>query len=106
MKIKKFLSKYYDFSGGANRKEYILIQLFSIILFIVVSMLPNLIFNRIIAQFIVILLCFPPNLAVISRRCHDIGEPARYIMWTSFSFRLWGEPSQKGENEYGPSPGV
>ena len=98
--IKACFSKYATFSGRANRSEYWYFYLLSFI----VGLIP---FIGYVAGLALII----PSLAVAVRRLHDIGKSGWNLLLCliplvgAIILIIWYcQPSQEGDNEYGPNP--
>lgn len=100
--VKSCFGKYATFSGRANRSEYWYFVLFTFLCGIIpfLGYLASLVF-------------LIPGIAVAVRRLHDLGKsgwnylfvliplvgPILLIIW-------FCQPSQEGENQYGPNPNM
>ena len=98
--IRACFNKYATFRGRANRSEYWYFYLFTFICCIVP-----------ILGYIAALVVLIPNLAVCVRRLHDIGKSGWNLLFGlipivgGILLLVWYcQPSQEGENEYGPNP--
>ncbi len=101
--ISKCFKHYADFSGRANRPEFWYFYLFGFLVGLL-SLIP--IIGWIIALGMII-----PNLAVGVRRLHDIGKSGWNYLFcliplvgTILLIVWFCQPSQEGENKYGPNP--
>lgn len=118
--IKSCFSKFATFSGRASRSEYWYWVLFNvlvnvvIIILVVASMDPTLLFAAGPIMIILQILFFIPTLAVTVRRLHDTGKSTvTCILLYLLSFLIIPaiilfiytiEDSQPGDNEFGPNP--
>ncbi len=98
--IKSCFNKYVTFQGRANRSEYWFFVLFNFIC----GLVPYVNYVAAIALFL-------PGLAVAVRRLHDIGKSGWYYLLClvplvgPIILLIWFcQPSQNGDNEYGPNP--
>ena len=98
--IRACFNKYATFSGRANRSEYWYFYLFTFLLCIIPFV-----------GYIAALATFIPSLAASVRRLHDIGKSGWNLLFGLIPFVgailliVWHcQPSQEGENEYGPNP--
>ena len=98
--IRACLNKYATFSGRANRSEYWCFYLFMFICCIIP-----------ILGYVAALAFFIPCLAATVRRLHDIGKSGWCYLFCLIPIAgvilliIWlCQPSQEGENEYGPNP--
>lgn len=104
--VKTCLNKYADFDGRASRSEF---WWFALAAWIV-----NLLSEAIAIQVLIIVISLAliiPQLAVGSRRLHDTGRSAWWLLlylipivgWI-WLIVLYCQPSQIGYNEYGADP--
>lgn len=105
------LKKYTVFDGRAGRQEFWMFVLFSIIVYIVVAIVGNIIHFPALAGLygLAVLL---PTLGVEIRRLHDIDKSGWWILisfvpiiggiWLLVLFCMAGTP---GANRFGPAPG-
>lgn len=98
--IRACFKKYATFSGRANRSEYWYFYLFTFLCCIVP-----------ILGYVAALAIFVPSLAASVRRLHDIGKSGWNLLFGLIPFvgsiilLIWHcQPSQEGDNEYGPNP--
>lgn len=79
----KCIRNYVNFSGRARRREYWYFELCSFLLMIVAIVLDRICFGDPYKLFyaLVGLFLFLPNLAVMSRRLHDVGRSAKILIW-------------------------
>ena len=105
------LSKYATFSGRATRKEYWMYVLINILIAMVLSMLVKSTkgLDFIPALYAVAILL--PTLALMSRRLHDIGKSAWWILihlvpiiGPTILYCFFVLDSQTGPNAYGSNP--
>ncbi len=104
------LKKYVVFSGRATRKEYWMFFLFNVIVSIVLSLVDTFLGTHIVIQ-IYTLAILLPSLTVLSRRLHDTGRSAWWILiglvpfiggFVLIIFAILD--SQTGTNKYGDNP--
>ncbi len=98
--ISTCFAKYAAFSGRASRAEFWWFFLFQMLVFIVASMVSDLLYG--LASLGLLL----PSLAVGTRRLHDIGRSGwwQLIMLTGIGLLLliywWVQPTGEGASEY------
>lgn len=102
--------KYVTFSGRARRKEYWMFMLIHIIVCAILSVIDKAIGAQVLLT-IYGLAVLLPSLAVLSRRLHDSGRSAWWILICLVPFI--GQivliifavlDSQPGQNKFGPNP--
>ena len=108
--VRSVLSQYATFSGRARRSEYWFFYL-AVIIATVIAAILDLIIDSEVLEWIVFAVTIVPNLAVGSRRMHDIGKSGWAQLICIIPIVGWiliivwfcrdGDPRQ---NEYGPSP--
>lgn len=101
--ISSCFKKYATFQGRANRSEYWFFYLFNVLVCFL-AWIP-------ILGWLIMLAIIIPTISVAVRRLHDIGKsgwwyficliPLVGFIWLIL---LFCQPSQEGENEYGPNP--
>ena len=104
------LKKYAVFTGRAARKEYWMFVLFNTIIGVVLTLVGRLIgFNFLMSIYTLAILL--PGLALTSRRLHDTGRSAWWILIGlipfigAFVLLVFAVlDSQPGQNQYGPNP--
>ena len=104
------LKKYTVFAGRATRKEYWMFALFNIIIGVVLTLVGRIIgFNFLMSIYTLAILL--PGLAVTSRRLHDTGRSAWWILIGlipfigAFVLLIFATlDSQPGQNQYGTNP--
>ena len=124
--FKKCMRLYADGNGRARRKEYWAFILFTWLLFVALFALilvpvaiaggegetPDAFVGVVAIVFLVAMAAFIiPSVALLSRRLHDIGMSGWFVL-VSFIPYIGGLfalvialiPSQRGANQYGPSP--
>ncbi len=104
-------SKYATFSGRATRKEYWMFILINILVSMVLSILSNKIDGLNFIPVIYFLATIVPAIALMSRRLHDIGKSAWWLLLILIPFIGWTIltcfsvlDSQTGTNAYGSNP--
>jgi len=112
--VKKVLTENYaNFSGRARRAEYWWFYLFTIVTMVVLFVLGAAILGDagIFLAIIGILALFVPSLAVTVRRLHDTGKSGWYYFVSLIPFVggiilivFLATDSERGTNQYGPSP--
>jgi uncharacterized membrane protein YhaH (DUF805 family) len=108
--VRSALSRYATFSGRARRSEYWFFYL-SIIIASMVAAVIDLIIGMQVLEWIVLAGTFIPNLAVASRRLHDIGKSGWWQLIVLIPIVGWiliivwlATDSTPGSNQYGPNP--
>ncbi|HEX5775682.1 MAG TPA: DUF805 domain-containing protein, partial [Caulobacteraceae bacterium] len=124
--FKKCMRLYVDGNGRARRKEYWSFVLFSSLFFAALILLimvpavatadggepPSALFAVFALLFLAGIVGFAiPSIALLSRRLHDIGMSGWFVLVSFipyigglFAFVIALIPSQRGANQYGPSP--
>jgi uncharacterized membrane protein YhaH (DUF805 family) len=107
--VQTVFSKYVDFSGRARRSEYWYFVLFNFAASLVARILDAVLGGGPI-QALLTLALFLPGLAVMIRRFHDTGRSGWSWLWSFtiigifFVIRWLATDSDRGDNQYGPSP--
>lgn len=106
-------NKYAQFSGRARRSEYWYFVLFNFLISIAISIVASLLGNDIkdLASGLYSLAVLVPTLAVGSRRLHDTGRSAWWLLLGLIPVIGWiilivffATDSTPGDNKYGPNP--
>ncbi len=98
--VECFTKKFVDFSGRGRRSEFFPFLLCNSLVWLLVRFVINIpIFS--IITFIVLLI---PLLAAEVRRMHDIGKSGWWILVPILPFIFAFQDSDRGPNQYGPSP--
>jgi uncharacterized membrane protein YhaH (DUF805 family) len=105
------MNQYAVFNGRSRRCEYWYFVLINIIISFAIFIVNALVGLYGILGIIYTLGVFIPSLAVAVRRLHDTGRSGWYILLvlipligTIILIAFMAEDSERGENEYGPSP--
>jgi uncharacterized membrane protein YhaH (DUF805 family) len=108
--VQAVLSKYADFNGRARRSEFWYWVLAVVIADIVVSIIGKAIGTNILGLLLGLAIIVP-NLAVGSRRLHDIGKSGWLQLIGLIPIVGWillivwyATEGQPGDNQYGPNP--
>ncbi len=108
------LKKYAVFSGRARRREYWLFVLINGVISLVITLVPTLLgfptFSTVMS-YIYTFAVLIPSLAVASRRLHDVGQSAWWLLvilvpFLGAAILIWFTTldSEVGDNKYGPNP--
>ncbi|MCC5876627.1 MAG: DUF805 domain-containing protein [Candidatus Sumerlaeia bacterium] len=105
------LKKYAVFTGRARRREYWMFILVHVCITFLLGMLEGILEFGDLLSVIYALAVLLPNLAVLARRLHDIGQSGWWILiglvpcigWIVILFFTIQEGTP-GKNEYGPNP--
>lgn len=98
------IKKYAVFSGRARRSEFWYFTLFSTIISLVLNEITLQFFPATDLDGIYTLLIILPSMAVGVRRMHDVGLSGWYYIIPFYSLFIACQPSDFGDNQYGPNP--
>src|SRR5687768_6566734 len=106
------LKKYAVFDGRAQRKEYWMFFLFSMIFAFAIGLVLGVIELTLEigtalsdpASIIYNLVMLVPSFAVGARRMHDLGRSGWWILFPLVNLVFLCLDSEPGENKYGPNP--
>ena len=107
--VQSGFSNYANFAGRATRSEYWYWVLFQVIVSIAASVLDSMVWGVGALNALVGLGLLLPSLAVGVRRLHDLGKSGWTFLWGLipilgglYLLYLAVQPSQPGDNAYGP----
>lgn len=112
------MSRYFDFSGRSSRWQFwIFVLVADLLIPIMLEVGGRMLGGRApqldVISMIVVALHWIPFFAVLTRRLHDTGRHMKWILWLFLPIIGWVivlvvacQPSQDGENDYGPDPRV
>lgn len=107
-----FTEKYTQFDGRADRREFWMYALFNALIVIALYTLDTILFK---GRYFILLSIYGlakllPELALSTRRLHDIGKSGYYMFWSFLPIVGWVyltilfcRKSSPGSNQYGPS---
>jgi len=108
--VRSVLSKYVTFSGRARRSEFWWFALFSMIVYVVGSLLDAAMGTSFVTVLVGLALLLP-SLAVTARRLHDTGRSGWWMLISiipligAIALLVFEcQDSQPGSNSHGPSP--
>ncbi len=110
--LKRILNLF-NFEGRARRRDILVIPLLSIIFWIIVEILLDILGNgAVMPVFLIYILLLYVNVATIVRRLHDMGKNGWWLLLVLIPYLgvivliivLLLSPGDDGENKYGKNP--
>jgi len=110
--VKSALTQYASFAGRARRSEYWWFTLFSLIVYVVATILDSAVRGAVVFLVIAVLALILPGLAVTVRRLHDTGRSGGWYfiglipIVGGLVLLVFTLQESDGPNQYGPTPNV